>query len=532
MSLASGTTFAEYTILRMLGFGGMGEVYLAQHPTLTRYDALKVLPAALTADTEFRDRFTRETEAATTLYHPHIVDVHDRGEFDGRLWVAMDYVDGINAAQLVAERHPGGMPAGDVLAIVAAVASALDYAHRRGLVHRAVKPSNILLTNPQVGEQRILLTDFGIARHPGQPGYAAPEQLMSADVDGRADQYGLAATAYHLFTGAPPDQGSGSPRLGARRPELAPLDDVLARALAKNPRDRFGRCGDFATALIERAGGWAGERSPEAALAVVDYPDDAEPETGIAPPGPNRRWLLLGAAAAAVVLLLTGLLAGLLIGRKNHPSVTQAGPPSTAPLAVPTTTTTAATMPAPDQMLDGTYQVDINRSQQTFNDNPDPQPPDVTTWWAFRSWCTATGCIAVGMQLDDEDHRTASNPAGTLMLDFSQGAWQSRPETLRFPCIGPKGAADSETTTQVLSLQPQIHGPLRGVMTVTVETDECGQQGGRITIPAVAGRVGAVPPDVTIPVPGPATDNPAPPTTTPIAPSTETPAAPPSTPGR
>ncbi len=531
--MAAGTTFAGYTIVRMLGFGGMGEVYLAQHPALTRYDALKVLPAALTADTEFRERFTRETEAATTLYHPHIVDVHDRGEFDGRLWVAMDYVDGINAAQLVTERHPAGMPAGDVLAIVAAVASALDYAHRRGLLHRAVKPSNILLTNPQAGEQRILLTDFGITRRPGQPGYAAPEQLTSADIDGRADQYGLAATTYHLFTGAPPDQqpGAASPRLRARRPELAPLDDVLATALAKNPGDRFGRCSDFAAALIERAGGWTGERSPDAALAVVDYPDDSEPEPDVVPAKRNRPWLLLGAAAAAVVLLVTGLLAGFLIGRKHHPTATQAVPPSVVrvPAAVPTTTA-APVMPARDQMLDGTYQVDINRSQQTFNDNPDPQPPDVTTWWAFRSWCTSTGCVAAGTQLDDNDHRTASNPAGTLTLDFRQGAWQSRPETLRFPCIGPRGAADSETTTQVLSLQPQAHGPLRGVMTVTVETNECGQQGGRITIPAVAGRVGAVPPDITIPGPGPATDNPAPSTTTPAAPSTESPAAP--TPGR
>lgn len=532
MSLAAGTTFAGYTIVRMLGFGGLGEVYLAQHSTLTRYDVLKVLPAALTADTEFRERFTLETEAATTLYHPHIIDVHARGEFDGRLWIAMDYVDGINAAQLVAERYPAGMPAGDALAIVAAVASALDYAHRRGLLHRAVKPSNILLTNPLAGEQRIVLTDFGITRYPGQPGYSAPEQLMSADIDGRADQYGLAATAYHLFTGAPPDQSSVSPRLSARRPELARLDDVLARALAKNPRDRFGRCGDFAAALIEGAGGWTGERSPEAALAVVDYPDDAEPETDGAPTKPRRPWLLLGAAAVAALLLLTGVLAGFLIGRKNHPTVTQAGPSSTvrAPVAVPTTTTAPA-MPAPDQMLDGTYQVDINRSQQTFNDNPDPQPPDVTTWWAFRSWCTAAGCLATGLQLDDNDHRTANNPGGTLMLDFRQGAWQSRPETLRFPCIGPKGAADNETTTQVLSLQPQIHGPFRGVMTVTVETNECGQQGGRITIPAVAGRVGAVPPEVTIPGPGPATDTAAPPTTSPTAPSAESPAAP-STPGR
>jgi serine/threonine-protein kinase len=535
MSLASGATFAGYTILRMLGFGAMGEVYLARHPTLTRDDALKVLPAALSSDAEFRERFTRETEAATTLYHPHIVDVHDRGEFDGRLWIAMDYVDGINAAQLIAERYPSGLPAGDVLAIVAAVAGALDYAHRRGLLHRAVKPSNILLTNPQAGEQRILLTDFGITRHPGYPGYAAPEQLLSSEIDGRADQYGLAATAYQLFTGAPPDHqpGAALPRLSYRRPELARLDGVMVTALAKNPGDRFGRCGDFAAALVEQAGGWAGDRSPEAALAVVDYPDDAPPVPAMsAPANRTRPWLLLGSVAAAVVLLLAGLLAGFMIGRKDHASVPQAGPPSAvrAPAAIPTTTAPAG--PTPGQLLDGTYQMDINRSQQTFNDTPDPQPPDVTTWWAFRSWCTSAGCVATGTQLDDKDHQTASDPAGSLVLDFRRGAWQSRPETLRFACVGPNGTADEETTTQVLSLQPQNHGPLRGVMTVTVETDECGQRGGQITIPAVAGRVSAVPPAVTVPSPGPATDTPAPPTSSPAAPSTESPASPAPTPGR
>jgi serine/threonine-protein kinase len=99
MPLASGATFAGYTVLRLLGCGGMGEVYLAQHPRLPRCDALKVLPAAMTADSEFRDRFTREADIAATLYHPHIVEVHDRGEFDGQLWIAMDYVNGTNVAQ-------------------------------------------------------------------------------------------------------------------------------------------------------------------------------------------------------------------------------------------------------------------------------------------------------------------------------------------------------------------------------------------------------------------------------------------------
>ncbi|PQM47097.1 Serine/threonine-protein kinase PknI [Mycobacterium talmoniae] len=109
MWLASGATFAGYTIERLLGFGAMGEVYLAQRAGLTRHDALKILPAAMTADVEFRERFTREAQTATSLHHPHIVDAHERGESDGRLWTAMDYVDGSSATEAVTERHPGGM---------------------------------------------------------------------------------------------------------------------------------------------------------------------------------------------------------------------------------------------------------------------------------------------------------------------------------------------------------------------------------------------------------------------------------------
>ena len=113
----------------MLGAGGMGEVYLVRHPRLPRLYALKTLSASLTGDDEFRRRFVREAELAAELSHPHIVGVHDRGEFEGRLWIAMDYVDGVDAAQLLRERFPAGMPPGEVAEIVTAVADALDYAH-------------------------------------------------------------------------------------------------------------------------------------------------------------------------------------------------------------------------------------------------------------------------------------------------------------------------------------------------------------------------------------------------------------------
>lgn len=274
MPLNQGDEFAGYTIVRLLGSGGMGEVYLAQHPRLPRRDALKILPAHLTADDEFRQRFSREADLAARLSHPNIVDVYDRGEHRGQLWISMNYVEGTDAAELLGSRYRSGMPRAEVLEIVTAVADALDYAHFRGLLHRDVKPANILLGEGVPRRRRIMLADFGIARQFGDVGgltatnmivgttaYCAPEQLQGADVDGRADQYALGCTAYHLLTGSAPYQNSNPavvitqhlsappPLVGERRPELAGLNDVIARAIAKKPDDRYPSCSDFAAAL-------------------------------------------------------------------------------------------------------------------------------------------------------------------------------------------------------------------------------------------------------------------------------------------
>src|ERR1700722_16957785 len=302
MALASGAVFAGYTVARKLGSGETGEVYLVQDPRSARWQALKVLSLALSSDSQFRRRFLSETPTASSLYHPHIVEVHDRGDFEGQLWIATDYVEGSNAAQLLKDRFPAVWPAGEVLAIISAVAGALDYAHQRGLLHRDIKPANILLTGSGDGEQRILLSDFGVARQlgdhsgvvgshvpAGTVGYAAPEQLMGADIGRRADQYALAATAFHLLTGAPPTEYltaaaalrellSGTPpKLSDQRPELARLDGVFARALATRPADRFKSCREFADAVNEAAGDLSGDSSPEAVL-VLDYPAYGWPE--------------------------------------------------------------------------------------------------------------------------------------------------------------------------------------------------------------------------------------------------------------
>ncbi|MFV0493804.1 serine/threonine-protein kinase [Mycobacterium sp.] len=283
MPFASGDVFAGYVIERLLGTGGMGEVYLAQHPRLPRHDALKILSLPATDDAEFRARFNREAELAATLWHPHIVSVLDRGEFKGRLWISMEYVQGTDAGQLVRKQHPGGLPERDVAEIVAAVADALDFGHERRLLHRDVKPENILVADAEDDRRRVLLTDFGIARRiddvsnltevnvaVGTISYVAPEQLLGKPLDGRADQYGLAATTFFLLTGAPPFQDSNRavvvshhlsttpPRISQRRPELVHLDTVLAKALAKDPGQRYRSCVEFAEALGQRSAGRAG----------------------------------------------------------------------------------------------------------------------------------------------------------------------------------------------------------------------------------------------------------------------------------
>lgn len=585
MALTSGATFAGYSVLRLLGSGEMGDVYLVQHPRLPHWNALKVLSATLTEDHEFRDRFMRETPIATTLYHPHILEVEYRGETDGRLWLTMDYVNGTTAAQLIANRFPTGLPVGEVLATVTAIADALDYAHSRGMLHRNVKPTNILFTAPADGEQQTLLTDFGLARQLGDPNgasmpdltgaavaYAAPEQLSGSVIDGRADQYALAATAFHLLTGAPPFQQSNPvavisqhltaapPSLRGRRSDLAQLDDILATALAKNPADRFHNCRAFADALSYSAGAWTGDRSPEAYLTVVDYPDDealntqlgadasavsaqpglfpawantvqrlaqhhatAEPASGDGPPAPTnrrRRWpWIVGLGTVAGIALCVGLIAlGIMIGRRNGPTSTQAANPTTsiqASTPAVTPTTSPRNVPGPEEVLDGSYRFDVNRAQQTYNDSPDPQPPNVSTWWAFHTSCTPTGCIATGILLDDTDHQKASAKGGDkpIVLDFHDGAWQSRAETVPFACVGPSGTAAKQTTTQAIWLRME-HGALRGTMTVTVESDECGQKGAQIQIPAVAARVADVPAGVEVPKP---------PTNAPTTPATTTP---------
>ncbi|GAB5894386.1 hypothetical protein OKHIL_01930 [Mycolicibacterium mageritense] len=393
MSLQSGATFAGFTVVRLLGSGGMGQVYLVRHPRLPRNDALKILPRALAEDRDYRLRFEREADAAAALWHPNIVGVHDRGEYDGQLWISMDFVDGADAGQVLRERFPHGMPRDEAVQIVSAMADALDYAHSCGLLHRDVKPSNILLAAPKGNQRRILLADFGIARQlddvtgltatnmtVGTISYAAPEQLMDGPIDGRADQYALAATAFHLLTGSAPYAHSNPavvisrrlsgpvPRLAETHRELADLDGAMGRALAVDPDQRFASCQDFAAALrAERAVTPPPPQPFEAAAPTMfaqtppmftAHAPNVRPAGPMSPPGPptvqgvprgRRSGVMIALAGVGMLLLGAVALVAVLLTRDGQPPATtessatatteRAAPPVT--VTVPSTVTVA-----------------------------------------------------------------------------------------------------------------------------------------------------------------------------------------------
>lgn len=251
----------------------MGEVYLVQHPRLPRQDALKLLPSELTSDGTYRARFIREADLASGLDHPSIVSVYDRGEDRGQLWITMKYVPGADANEILKESGPFS-PA-DTVDVVTAVADALDYAHGKGLLHRDVKPANILIDPTTATRRKVYLTDFGIARTVGNDTaltaanltvgsiqYTSPEQLRGADLNGRSDQYSLACTAFRLLTGRAPyperlpaeiinaHLNNPIPHARSLRPELpATVDAVLARAMDKQAVNRYPTCMDFARDL-------------------------------------------------------------------------------------------------------------------------------------------------------------------------------------------------------------------------------------------------------------------------------------------
>jgi eukaryotic-like serine/threonine-protein kinase len=402
--LPVGSVVAGYRIERLLGVGGMGAVYVVANPELPRRDALKVLSAELSHNDEFRARFVREADIASMLDHPNIVSIYRRGQTeDGLLWIAMQLVDGTDAD---AALKAGTMTPARAVYVVGEVAKALDFAHTHQVVHRDIKPANFLVSGP-VGEERVLLGDFGIARALDDAGltatgsvmatvaYTAPEVLAGGNFDARADLYSLGCTLFRLLTGKTPYSTANGPaavmmaHLQAPPPRVSDavaglppaLDAVIATAMAKDPAQRFSSARELADAAasLVHAPISATTRpwQPVPAAAVSSYagartgdqqwsPQASGPPTqqgfaaahtqrgAPAPPPfpasvkPRRRRLIL-AVVAAVVVLAGAAVSAITLGHRSDEHAKAAAPPPAPTTSAPSPSPVA---PLPPKAID------------------------------------------------------------------------------------------------------------------------------------------------------------------------------------
>ncbi len=410
MDSRAGTTFGKYKIHQLIGKGGMGEVYEAYDTGKGRTVALKILADEFTNDVGFRTRFQRESHAAAILQEPHVIPIHDWGEIDGSLYIDMRLVQGQTLAELVAR---GPLAAPRAVDIISQVGAALDAAHAEGLIHRDIKPQNIIVTPADFA----YLVDFGITEAIGDTrltmagtqigtvSYMAPERFSGQTATSAVDVYALACVLYESLTGVTPFPGdslenllaahisSPPPRPSVTNPRVpTAFDDVVARGMAKDPDDRYGSASGLGRAA-QRAlqtggnavaanavtmappGGWprsGGDLAPPRAGGVSPYAGTtvaplAGPRPFIAPPyaagsagptsatrerdsgGRGRGWVLPTVIAAAAALLLGGI--GVVIGLLAHGNTGQAAAPSAATPVAPQTVSqsVAPQSPSPPQ---------------------------------------------------------------------------------------------------------------------------------------------------------------------------------------
>jgi serine/threonine-protein kinase len=388
-----GASVAGYRVESVAGRGGMGVVYLARQVALDRRVALKLIAPELARDEAFRARFARESRIAASLDHPNVIPVYEAGEDGDRLFIAMRFVDGTDLGKMLA----GGEPLEPALAaeLVAQAGSALDAAHARGLVHRDVKPANLLVAGSTSDGARphVYLTDFGLARRDGSstaltttgqwmgtPDYAAPEQIDGYELDARTDVYALGCVLFHALTGVPPF--GDRPRMakaGAHLHEPPPalrsvrpgvplaFEAVVARALAKRPADRYASAGELGAAALAAAGTGAGGRQSRGRAAgrtsrtrrlghsgrVAIVPRQARTARMEQPASRRRRWLvpvlaaaLLGAAVALGVAAALGAFSSGSGRKPVPPGATAPQRPPGPPAANPSTGTVRCTSAA------------------------------------------------------------------------------------------------------------------------------------------------------------------------------------------
>lgn len=385
----SGKQLGQYRLVAPLGEGGMAFVYKAYHPSMERYVAIKILPRHYAAEPDFIHRFKQEARIIANLEHPNILPVYDYGEADGYTYIVMRYIEGGKTLTNLMQGQP--LPLAQMLNLLSKIAAALDYAHSRGVVHRDVKPSNVLIDQ----QGNILLSDFGLAKvfasssrftvsgaFLGTPAYASPEQCLGrSDLDGRSDVYSLGVILYEMATGRPPFDAETPmavavkhindplplPRkLNPALPES--LERVILKALAKQPGDRYQTAGEMARALTEIIA----ESGQESTLDIPAWPKPPAAPTTKKRPIPVWGWALGCLGILAIGAILVGLGLGIVLvwrGPASLPtSPAMIGPaeisptPPRAPMLIPsasptflaqtpsltaTETTASATLPAP-----------------------------------------------------------------------------------------------------------------------------------------------------------------------------------------
>jgi serine/threonine protein kinase/DNA-binding beta-propeller fold protein YncE len=350
--LSNGSVFAGYRLVEVAGQGGMGRVYRATQVALNRPVALKLIVPELADDPDFRARFKRESLLAASIDHPNVIPVYEAGEAEGHLFISMRWVDGTDLRSLILSE--GRLAPERAVSIVQQVAGALDAAHRRGLVHRDVKPANVLVTRN--GDEHAYLTDFGLTKRAasttaltatghfvGTPDYTPPEQIKGEHADARADVYALGCLLYHALTGHTPyPRDSEVAKMYAHLHEPPPsvveavpstpseLDDVISRAMAKEPDDRYPSAGDLGHAARAALSGVA-PTQPERSLATGQAAPI--PETAAAAPAEGSSGLAPTAPARTERIAPEGVVATTPAGPSAAPA--EAAAPSPPPQAVP-----------------------------------------------------------------------------------------------------------------------------------------------------------------------------------------------------
>jgi serine/threonine-protein kinase len=368
-----GAEFAGYRLVSLVGHGGMSIVYRAEHIGLGRSVALKLLSPQLSDDVDFQERFQRESRMAAALEHPNIIPIYEAGEENGVFYIAMRFVEGSDLKTRL--KRDGPLEPESVIAVISQVAAALEAAHEKGLIHRDVKPANILIASgagPE-GSDHVYLADFGVAKNTQSAGltrtglfvgtadYASPEQIEGKPLDGRADVYSLGCVTYEALTAAPAyDKDSEvalmyahllepPPKVTEKRPDLpTEVDDVIAKGVAKSRDDRYERPTDLAVALrqalrsgatmaaapVVSAGGAQetvlASRPPGPAAGETQQASQSVPPPPMSPDAARRRRNLITAAVAGAIVLAGIIVAVIaLTGGKSDKGAAVTSTPTT-----------------------------------------------------------------------------------------------------------------------------------------------------------------------------------------------------------